>query len=164
MLEMQAVLGRIQLRRMSKWTTTRARNAKVLTEALLPFAGSEGSIRLPRFACASCPGSCDSVGCVHARYKFYVYVRAEKLASGWTRDRIVHEINSAGVPCYQGSCSEVYLEKAFDGTGWRPEYRLLVARELGETSLVWLVHPTLTDAEMQKSAQIIVSVLTNSSG
>jgi dTDP-4-amino-4,6-dideoxygalactose transaminase len=64
-----------------------------------------------------------------------------------------------GVPCFQGSCSEVYLEKAFDGTGWRPVERLPVARELGETSLMWLVHPTLTEAEMRKAADVSAEVI-----
>ncbi|WP_346308541.1 DegT/DnrJ/EryC1/StrS aminotransferase family protein [Limnohabitans sp.] len=160
MLEMQAVLGRIQLRRMKDWSAARARNAQVVASALQPFAGSEGLVRLPRFVCSSCPGRCGAAGCVHAQYKFYAYLRPENLAAGWCRDRIIHEMNAAGVPCFQGSCSEVYLEKAFDGTGWRPEHRLPVAKELGETSVMWLVHPTLTEAEMQKTAQVIASVLT----
>lgn len=163
MLEMQAVLGRIQLRRMKDWSLARARNAQVIASALQSFAGSEGLVRLPRFVCSSCPGRCDAAGCVHAQYKFYAYLRPENLANRWSRDRIIHEINAAGVPCYQGSCSEVYMEKAFDGTGWRPEHRLPVAKELGETSLMWLIHPTLTEAEMQKTAQVIDRVLTEAS-
>jgi dTDP-4-amino-4,6-dideoxygalactose transaminase len=96
---------------------------------------------------------------VHAQYKFYAYIRPENLAQGWNRDRIVEAINAEGVPCYQGSCSEVYLEKAFDGTGWRPAERLPVARELGETSIMFLVHPTLTSAEMDKTCSVIAQVL-----
>ncbi len=159
MLEMQAVIGRIQLRRMGDWTPQRQANASQLTRALLPFAGQDGVVRLPRFACASCPGQCGATGCTHAQYKFYTYVRPENLASGWSRDRIIEAINTEGVPCYQGSCSEVYLEKAFDNTGWRPEPRLPVAKALGETSLMFLVHPTLTEAEIQKTCDVIAKVL-----
>lgn len=162
MLEMQAAIGRIQLKRMGAWTAQRNANAKMLAEALQPFAGPHGVIRLPEFRCRSCPtsstGTCQA-GCVHAQYKFYAYVCQEQLAAEWTRDRIVAEMNARGVPCYQGSCSEVYLEKAFDGTGWRPEERLPVARELGETSLMWLVHPTLTETEINKSCETISAVL-----
>jgi dTDP-4-amino-4,6-dideoxygalactose transaminase len=163
MLEMQAVIGRIQLRRMNDWVSNREANAAKLSVALAPFSVDGGVIRLPRFACASCPGRCAATGCKHAQYKFYAYVRPENLAVGWNRDRIIREINEAGVPCYQGSCSEVYLEKAFDNTGWRPANRLPVAKDLGETSLMWLVHPTLTDVEMQKTAQVIEMVLTKAS-
>ena len=85
------------------------------------------------------------------------------LAEGWSRDRIIAAINDAGVPCYQGSCSEVYLEKAFDDTGWRPATPLPNARELGETSLMLLVHPTLTAAEMAKTARVLTEVVTAAS-
>ena len=163
MLEIQAAIGRIQLQRMTAWTSRRQANADKLAQAVTPFAGDSGVLRLPRFACASCPGRCGTAGCKHAQYKFYAYVRPENLAAGWSRDRVMSEINDAGVPCYQGSCSEVYLEKAFDNTGWRPATRLPVAKDLGETSLMWLVHPTLTDSEIQKTAQVIAMVLTKAS-
>jgi dTDP-4-amino-4,6-dideoxygalactose transaminase len=101
--------------------------------------------------------------CVHAQYKFYAYVRPESLALGWSRDRIIEAINAQGVPCYQGSCSEVYLEKAFDGTGWCPKDRLPVAKALGETSLMFLVHPTLTADDMNRAVSATTSVLKEAS-
>ncbi len=164
MLEMQAVIGRIQLQRMADWTAKRHAHAKTLASALQPFAVEGGVIRMPQFGCNACLRSphCardDKSGCVHAQYKFYAYVRLENLASGWSRDRIIEAINAAGVPCYQGSCSEVYLEKAFDGTGWRPTERLPVAQQLGETSLMWLVHPTLTPDNMQQTVGVVSRVM-----
>ena len=96
---------------------------------------------------------------MNAYYKFYVYVQPDNLAPGWSRDRIVESINALGVPCYTGSCSEVYLEKAFDNTGWRPTEHLPVAKNLGEASLMFLVHPTLTDVELKKTAEVVTKVL-----
>ena len=104
-------------------------------------------------------------GIVHAAYKCYVFVEPAELAEGWSRDRILGEISSRGVPCFSGSCSEVYLEKAFDDTGWRPAARLTIARELGETSLMFLVHPSLTEAEIAKTCTVlkdVMSLATNS--
>ena len=95
----------------------------------------------------------------HAWYKCYVFVETEKLNRDWDRDRIMTAIVDEGVPCFSGTCSEVYLEKAFDGTGWRPEKRLPVAKELGETSLMFLVHPTLTEAEIQKTCDVLERVM-----
>ena len=95
----------------------------------------------------------------HAWYKFYAFVRPEAIAHGWSRDRIMTEVNAAGVPCYSGSCSEVYLEKAFDGTGWRPAERLAVTKALGETSLMFLVHPTLTNQEIEKTCKVVAEVM-----
>ena len=145
MLEMQAVIGRIQLKRMPEWTKLRTRNADAILAACRPFA----ALRVPPVA----------ADIVHAHYKCYVYVEPEALADGWSRDRVVEQINALGVPCYQGSCSEVYLEKAFDNTGWRPETRLATARELGETSLMFLVHPTLTEAEIRQTCDAIQTVM-----
>ncbi|WP_197325745.1 DegT/DnrJ/EryC1/StrS family aminotransferase [Ralstonia solanacearum] len=146
MLEMQAAIGRIQLTRMPEWSRRRQANASVLAQALSTCA----SVRVPR----------PSSDITHAWYKFYAFVDPQQLAPGWTRDRILAEINAAGVPCYAGTCSEVYLEKAFEPTGWRPERRLPVAQRLGETSLMWLVHPTLTEAEMARMAEVSRAVLT----
>ena len=87
-----------------------------------------------------------------------MFIKPQQLADGWSRDRIVNEIVERGVPCFQGSCSEVYLEKAFDNTPWRPNNRLPNAVELGETSIMFLVHPTLTETEMAKTAQVIKEV------
>lgn len=157
MLEVQAAIGRIQLSRMAEWTTRRQANAAMLSEVCRRHA----CIRVPYFHCnVNCSDDCaSSSGCCHAQYKFYVYVVQEHLAQGWSRDRIIDEINRCGVPCYQGSCSEVYLEKAFDETGWRPNRPLQVARSLGETSLMFLVHPTLTADEMAKACRVLDVVL-----
>ena len=155
MLEMQAAIGRIQLRRMAEWTAAREGNAALLTEALAPFAGPNGFLRMPTVRCADCPGCDAASGCRHGQYKFYAYVRPERLAPGANRDAVIAAIEAAGFPAYQGSCSEVYLEKAFDGTGWRPAARLPVARVLGETSLMLLVHPTIDAATMARYADAV---------
>lgn len=160
MLEMQAVIGRMQLEQLLNWTEARTRNA----EELLKVCRNFQSLRAPEFKCNTCPGQCHlrntSRECVHAYYKYYVYVRPQYLAEGWERDKIIEEINAQGVPCYQGTCSEVYLEKAFENTGWRPKQRLTIARELGETSLMFLVHPTLTEDEIQLTCRVIERVMT----
>ena len=150
MLEMQAVLGRIQLRRMEDWLKKRETNALVLKKAFEPFSGESGCINIPVLD--------NSEGSLHAYYKFYVYIRPDRLASGWSRDRVIEAINESGAICYQGSCSEIYMEKAFDETGWRPKERMKVAKQLGENSLMFLVHPTLTNDEMVKIAEIAQKV------
>lgn len=146
MLEVQAVIGRIQLRRMPDWHATRLANCERIWAAAKALKG----LCVPELP----------QGITHAGYKCYVFVEPADLAAGWSRDRILGEISARGVPCFSGSCSEVYLEKAFDGTGWRPAERLPVARELGETSLMFLVHPTLTVAEIEKTCAVLAEVMT----
>lgn len=146
MLEIQGAIGRIQLKRMPQWHQARLSNAQRIWGCAEKLTG----LRVPKIP----------EGIEHAAYKCYVFVEPDSLRDGWDRDRVLKEIVSRGVPCFSGSCSEVYLEKAFDGTGWRPENRLVVAQELGETSLMFLVHPNLTDAEVQKTCDVLVAVMT----
>ena len=145
MMEMQAVIGRLQLQKMPEWTQLRNTN---MHRVLASFENN------PYFTVAMPPEYY-----VHAAYKAYVQVNTAQLPEGWSRDRIMAEINALGVPCFSGSCSEVYLEKAFDGTPWRPEQRLVNAKSLGESSLMFLVHPTLSDSNMQKTVDSIQQVI-----
>ena len=145
MTEMQAVIGRIQLKRMPQWQAQRLANA----EAIWAAARQCPALRVPAVP----------EGSVHAAYKCYVFVKPELLQADWDRDRILAEIAARGVPSFSGSCSEVYLEKAFDGTGYRPAEPLPVARELGETSLMFLVHPTLAEAEIAKTCAVLQQVM-----
>lgn len=149
MLEMQAVIGRIQLERMPDWTATRIANA-----ARLDAIASQYSV----LRIVDVPSDI-----VHAEYKHYFFVNEEQLAVDWSRDRIVDEVVARGVPCYHGSCSEVYLEKAFDDTSWRPKVRLTNAKTLGETSIMFLVHPTLTPQEIDKTCKVLSEVLAEAS-
>lgn len=157
--EMQSAIGRIQLTRMPEWQAARTANAIALTRVLEPFAGENGPIRLAATRCATCPGGATKKGCRNAWYKYYAYARPQNLATGWNRDRIIAEITAKGVPCMQGSCSEMYREKAFEGSGLRPAHALAVARELGDTSLMFLVHPTLEAEHLDTFAQVVSGVL-----
>lgn len=145
MTEMQAVIGRIQLKRMPQWQAQRLANA----EAIWAAARQCPALRVPAVP----------EGSVHAAYKCYVFVKPELLKADWNRDRILAEIAARGVPSFSGSCSEVYLEKAFDGTGYRPAEPLPVARELGETSMMFMVHPTLHATEIQKTCDVLQEVM-----
>lgn len=145
MLEVQAAIGRIQLRKLAEWGATRTRNAQILTSAL----GGCTAVRVPQ----------PREDMKHAYYKFYCFLEAASLKEGWSRDRIMLEIVQSGFPAFSGSCSEIYLEKAFAGTASRPESRLPVAKELGETSLMFLVHPTIPSSQMEEYAACIAAVI-----
>lgn len=145
--EMQSAIGRIQLTRMTQWTVERRWNAMRIWRTAAQCAG----LRVPHIP--------DHIG--HAAYKCYVFVEPARLKPDWNRDRVMSEINARGVPCFSGSCSEVYLEKAFDGTDLRPKAPLPVAHELADTSLMFLCHPTLTVGEIDKTCMAIEEVMSN---
>ena len=143
--ELQSAIGRIQLQRLPEWTAARTRNALQLAEALRDLS----AVRVPL----------PPEGLTHAWYKFYAFVRPDALADGWSRDRILSEIAEAGYPALSGSCSEIYLEKCFQDGSLAPAERLPVARLLGETSLMFLVHPTITPEQMASYADVVRAVV-----
>ena len=145
MTEMQAVIGRIQLRRMPGWTERRQANCEAIWQAARECKG----LRVPEVP--------KYIG--HGGYKCYVFVEPSVLKAGWDRDRVLAEIVSAGVPCFSGSCSEVYFEKAFQDAGMAPAMCLPLASELGETSLMFLVHPTLTANEIEFTCDVLSRVM-----
>ena len=161
--EMQSAIGLIQLKKLPNWSKIRAGNAKILFEALKHFSTEEGPLRLPIFRHDNCKQNCNNQGCWHANYKFYAFLKPQNLKKGWSRNRIIEQINKQGVPCYQGSCSEIYLEKAFKKFPAKTVQRIPVAKELGETSIMFCVHPTLDKVEMTKMSDIITDVLNKSS-
>ncbi|MBL4900945.1 MAG: DegT/DnrJ/EryC1/StrS aminotransferase family protein [Colwellia sp.] len=147
--EMQSAVGRIQLACMGSWTKIRGEHAAKLRNVCREFKG----IRVPKV-----PGYIQ-----HANYKCYVFVEPDQLNEGWSRDKIIEALNAEGIPVMQGSCSEVYLEKAFDETDFRPFERLPVAKELGETSLMFQVHPTITEQQIGEVCKLLKLVLSKAS-
>jgi len=145
MTEIQAAVGRQQLRKLPKWHDIRNRNAAYLNSRL----GKVAAIRLinpPEYV-------------QHAYYKYDLFLRPDWLKKDWNRNRVMVAINDRGVPCFAGSCSEIYLEKAFEVNDIRPEERLPNARELGETSLTFWVHPLLDEMDMAEICDVVECVL-----
>ena len=143
--ELQSAIGRIQLQRLPGWTYARTSNALLLAETLRDLP----AVRVPL----------PPEELTHAWYKFYAFVKPDALAEGWSRDRILSEISALGYPALSGSCSEIYLEKCFQDGGLAPAERLPVARELGDTSLSFLVHPTITPEQMAAYADAVRMVV-----
>ncbi len=145
MTEMQSAIGRVQLEKLNQWNHKRAANVKIVIDALSDCS----LVRLP----------VPSHKYRHAWYKFHVYINRDALCSEWSRDRILNEISSIGYPGLSGSCSEIYLEKCFMDSGLCPSQRLPVARELGESSIMFLVHPTITIDQMDRYASLVRNIL-----
>jgi dTDP-4-amino-4,6-dideoxygalactose transaminase len=145
MTEAQSVIGRIQLKKLDEWVGQRRSNARVFEERL----SKHKSLRIP------IPGD----DFFHSYYKFYAFIRPEYIKSGWGRDKLIREINAEGAPCFYGSCGEVYREIAFANAGLVPAERLSIAKELGETSLMFPVHPTLCEDDVHKIVDVVDKVL-----
>lgn len=142
--EMQSAMGRVLLRQLPAMVDLRRLHATTLTQRF-----SE----IPELRLTVPPSDV-----FHSYYKYYAFARPERLHPDWNRNRVIEAINAEGIPCFGGSCSEIYLERAFPEQ-MRPPHRLPVAKALGETSLMFLVHPTLTDADMHDTADAVRKVM-----
>jgi hypothetical protein len=138
--EVQAAIGRVALRHLDEWVIQRRRNAGFWNDGLKDLA----SVRL----------TIPPAHAYHAYYKHYIFISPQMLHPDWSRDRILKEIEEAGVPCSVGSCSEIYLERAFQALGPAPE-TLPIARDLGSTSLMFVVHPTLREEETRQMIAVV---------
>lgn len=145
-----AAIGRVQLRRLPDWHAARTRNATRLAEAL----GRSAVLRVPM----------PPPEVTHAWYRLYAFVRPERLAPGWDRDRMLAAAAARGVPVFSGSCSEVYRERCFAASGDHPAEPLPVARALGETSLAFLVDPTWSEAELDEVAATVLEIAADAEG
>ncbi|QFT01741.1 L-glutamine:2-deoxy-scyllo-inosose aminotransferase (plasmid) [Labrenzia sp. THAF191b] len=139
-----AAIGRIQLSRLAETRAHRTRNALTLAEIL---SGSS-ALRVP----------VPPQSLTHAYYRFYAFVRPEAMADSWSRDRILAEIAEAGLPAFSGSCSEIYREALFRDRGLGPDKPLPVAKQLGETSLAFLVDTTWEQERIIELAEKVASI------
>lgn len=144
MTEFQAAIGRIQLKKLDNWLDKRRMNANILNECFRKIPALRVTIPEELFT--------------HSYYKYYVFIRPEMLKAGWNRDQIVTHLNNKGIPCFIGSCSEVYLENAFKDAKLQPVERLKTAQEVGNNSLMFLVHPTLEEKEMKIICEAVEDV------
>ena len=145
MTEMQAAIGRRQLAKLPDWLARRRANADFLAARLGQIRGLR--VPLPR-------GEVE-----HAWYKFYAFIEPDLLLPDWNQTRIIEAIDAEGIPCRSGSCSEIYREKAFSGAGLAPSLALPVAAQLGRTSLMFLVHPTLSTKEMEQTVAVVARIM-----
>ena len=147
--EPQAALGRLQLRKLPAWLQRRRDNAAKL------------SARLRHFEALQVPAPGEHIG--HSFYKYYVMLHRQKLRPDWNRGRILRCLAAAGIPSYVGSCPEIYRERAFEGTNFAPIAALPVAHRLGDTSLLLLVHPNLSEAAIDYAGDMLAAIVTAAS-
>lgn len=142
--ELQSAIGRIQLERMKDWNNKRTLNASKISATALGL----DIFRIPKVA----------EDIKHAWYKYYLFINSDNLKKGWSRQRVISRLNYLGIPCFEGSCPEVYLEEAFKRSENKQEGRLKNAKLLGETSIMLLLHPTLTNSDIDKTCESLVEV------
>jgi dTDP-4-amino-4,6-dideoxygalactose transaminase len=138
---LQAAIGIAQLRKLPAWTQARTRNAAIWAEALSDVP----RLRVP----------VPEAGLAHAFYKFYAYVDAPAAEASVLRGEVLKRTAAAGLRVFSGSCSEMYKERAFADLSISP---LPNAHQLGESSLMVEVHPTLDPARLARRAEALAGI------
>ena len=145
MTEIQSAVGRLQLKKLNKWVSTRQKNSEILDKHFKNFTTFLRVPNIPKEV-------------KHARYKYYICIKPEMLNKGYSRDKIIEEFNKQNVPCFSGSCSEIYLEKAFINSGFELKNRHPVAKELGENSLTFLVDPSISSSDLKYLCNVSIDI------
>jgi dTDP-4-amino-4,6-dideoxygalactose transaminase len=137
MTEMQAAMGRVMLKKVDGWVRKRREFAGWYEKVFKTIPGLRAPIPEEEV--------------YHSYYKYYVFINQALLKKSWNRTAIINALNELGIPCNTGVCPELYREKAFNtckykirgGKRDKSGPYLPVARQLGETSIMFMVHPTL---------------------
>lgn len=145
MTEIQAAIGRIQLRKLEDWQRQRKKNADQIIASVRDLQ----SIRIPDL-----PNNLQ-----HAFYRCYLFVEPALLKAGWNRDRILAQLLDSNIPVGVGVCPEIYREIAFQSLKNKVTHRLPNAKRLGETSLAFSVHPNLRKHEIEIISEKLKSLM-----
>ena len=150
----QAAIGRKAIKKVAEWLKKRRGFAQMLNDGLKNVPGIR--LTLP-------PEHIE-----HAYYKYHVFIKAEELEEGWDRDRIMKAIAAEGVICQFGITWGIGEEQGWEnaqlvGTqevrNLRLKSHLPADYELGMTSLMFQVHPTLDDQAIKDTIEAVKKVM-----
>lgn len=145
MTEMQAAIGRVQLRKLPQWLAQRRANAEALASAL-----------------SDLPGIVVDAPAAHVRpawYKFYFRIDDRVLPKGLTRSDIIAGLMQLGIPCGSGSCPDMSREAAFEERAPRRDGDLANAHWLGARTIMFPVDHLLDQDDMMIFAEALKKVV-----
>jgi len=145
MTGMQAAIGRTALPRLPEWVARRQHLAGLLDTRLAEIPGLE-TLHPP-------------AAVTHSYYKYSVNLAPDLPDGKWSRDKIVRCLQQEGIPCGSGLCCEIYQETAIQEAGFAPDDRLPFASNLSERSLMFPVHPTLSESDMEDIIAAVAKVM-----
>lgn len=141
--EMQAAIGLKQLAKLDGWLLQRRAHAAHFNRRFIAVPGLQTTEPDDAY--------------YHAYYKYTVMLVSEQLHSGWDRDRIMATLNAEGIPCTVGSCPGIHLEKAFKDNPQTGSFES--AKQLASRSLMFPVHPTLSENDIDYIADRVQKVM-----
>lgn len=145
--EVQAAIGLKQLSKLNAWISRR----NVIAQKLVAALSQASFIKFP---------SVSHSDVTHAYYRVYglIDLKSQSDAENHSlRNEFVASLSEMGLPCFSGSCSEIYLEKAFES--YYDGQRMPNAKYYAERAFCLLAHPTITDDQVNQAVKLIKTLL-----
>ena len=140
MTEMQALLGREQLKILDKQIKKRNIIANLYLNGLKDYYEKYNILKKPDFEYKTSywMGSKKTRNKnTHAFYRLNLYINKDKIE----QLKLIEQFNKKKINCGIGSCPEIYREKIFKNLNFYPKKRLSNAKLLGEISIVFPINP-----------------------
>ena len=158
MTEMQAAIGRIQLKNLDNQLKIRNAIANIYLNKLKDYYQKYHLLQKPDFKCQTCPfkqneKKCNK--CLHAFYRLNLFINKNKIK----QIKLIEQLNKNKINCSVGSCPEIYREKIFKKLKLYPKQRLLNAKLLGESSIMFPIDPNRSMAKVKTEINSIKKIL-----
>ena len=158
MTEMQAVIGREQLKSLDKQIKKRNLIANLYLNGLKDYYSKHDILKKPDFKFATFASKQNlkkSNYNVHAFYRLNLYINKDKI----NQNELIQQLNKNKINCGVGSCPEIYREKIFMKSKFYPKKRLLNAKLLGETSIMFPINPNTSIKKVKLEINSIKKIL-----
>ena len=158
MTEIQAGIGREQLKLLDSQIKKRNSIAKLYLNGLRDYFYKYKILKKPDFKCKTCPlkeseNSCNK--CTHAFYRLNLFINKDKVK----QSELIRKINKKGISCGVGACPEIYKEKIFKKLKLYPKKRLVNAKLLGNTSIVFPINPHNSKINVKREISVIKKII-----
>ena len=94
---------------------------------------------------------------LHAFYRLNLFINKNKI----NQNKLIQKINKHKINCGVGSCPEIYREKIFKKLKYYPKKRLLNAKLLGETSIMFPINPNKSLTKIKSEISTIKKIMKN---
>jgi len=154
MTEIQAVIGREQLKSLDKQIKKRNMIAKLYINELEDYYTKYKIFKKPNFRYQTYLSKENNHN-VHAFYRLNLFINKNKIS----QNKLIQQFNKYKINCGVGACPEIYREKIFKKLKLYPKKRLINSKLLGETSIMFPINPNASIKKVKLEINSIKKIL-----
>ena len=160
MTEMQAAIGRQQLKSLDEQIKKRNLIADLYFKGLKDYYLKYDILKKPDLKIQNYSSKQDTIynrQHIHAFYRLNLFINKNKIK----QNKLIQQLQKNKIDCGVGSCPEIYREKIFRKLKLYPKKRLLNAKLLGETSIMFPINPYKALTKIKSEINSIKKILNN---